>query len=275
MSPSLEVIVPALREPTKLLASLAYQTRPPDLVTVVSNEVELPKGLPYPVRVLHFDSDFYGYGKNDVVLRRNVGIWTAKADWLVFQDDDQVAPAGMLAAAEQRLVLDMIFWGHHRFIDFETHGVADLLHMAPEEGTEREHPPNALHGHWSSYAGMFGAHRNFLIALHGFDMLFMGRHGSEDQNLGYRALQARGQDRVFIWEPPFAWHPLKSPPQPSPAVTNLCAEHLLTRAPVINDVAFTACRKCPYLRADDDAPLFKAEVILPFDPARVTVTEEI
>jgi hypothetical protein len=274
MPHSLEIIIPALRDPAWLLESLTYSERPPDLVTIVSNEVPPPTGLPFPVRVLRFDSDYYGYGANDVVLRRNVGIWASASDNIVFQDDDQVAPTGMLAAAEQRLAFDTIFWGHHRFIDFETHGVRDLLAMAPEEGQTREHPPNALHGRWSSYAGMFGAHRAFLLALGGFDMMFLGRHGSEDQNLGYRALRARGQEKVFIWEPPFAWHPLTSPGWPVAPRTNLCAEHLLTKAPVINGVTFTACRNCPYQRADDDTDLFRVDLVLPFDPARVTVTEE-
>lgn len=273
MPRSLEVVVPALRDPSRLLESLAHSSRAPDLVTIVSNEVSLPTGLPYPVRVLRFSSDYYGFGLEDVVLRRNIGIWYSPSDNLVFQDDDQVAPTDMLAAAERRLTFDTIFWGHHRFIDFETHGVRDLLAMAPEEGRTREHPPNALHGHWSSYAGMFGAHRRFLIALGGFDMMFMGRHGSEDQNLGYRALRARGQEKVFIWEPPFAWHPLTSPGLPVASRTNLCESH--DTMPVeVNGVMFQDCRNCPYRRAVDGTDLFQNHVVLPFHSTRVNLTEE-
>lgn len=273
MPPSLEVIVPALRNPTLLLESLTYSTRMPDLVTIVSNEAKLPTDLPFPVRVLRFDSDYYGYGDKDVVLRRNIGIWYSPSDNLVFQDDDQVAPHDMLAAAERRLMLDTIFWGHHRFIDFETHSVRDLLAMAPEEGREREHPPNARHGHWSSYGGMFGAQRRFLLAINGFDMMFLGRHGSEDQNLGYRAMRARGEDKVFVWEPPFAWHPLTSPEWPTVVRTNLCAEHQ-TEQSNINGVWFLQCRNCPYRRVAEGADLFQDQVVLGFHSTQVTLTEE-
>lgn len=273
MPPSVEVIVPAVREPSALLESLSLGRRKPDLVTIVSNEVDHVETFGLPVRIIRFTSELYAYGDNDVVLRRNLGIWLAEHDWLVFQDDDQIAPAGMLESSVERLAADDLFRGHHRFIDFEQIGLHALLEMPPERGREREHPPNYLHGHWSCYAGMFGAHREALLELGGFDMLFLGRHGSEDQSLGRRSLLRRGEGRVFIWEPPFAWHPLKSPPLPKRRPTNTCTSHELERRKLAG-ASFMQCSRCPFRRAIDGTDLFADRVIMPFDLSAVSTREE-
>jgi hypothetical protein len=267
----LEVVIPALREPRLLLDSLARGERRPDLVTIVSNEVAHVE-TDLPVRFLRFRSDQYYYGDHDVVLRRNIGIWHARGDRLVFQDDDQIAPVSMLAAAERVMVLNTVFWGHHRFVDFAEVGPEVLLTMPPDRGRSRENPPNHEHGHWSCYAGMFGGHQAALQEI-GFDMLFLGRHGSEDQNFGYRSMLAQGRSRIYVWEPPFAWHPLHSPPWPSDRVTNSCEEHQL--APTMDrGVSFQKCKKCPYRRAEEGTELFLPVAVFPFDPALVEVTEE-
>lgn len=260
----LEVVVPALIPPVRLLESLALDIPKPDLVTIVSNEFQLRDLHPVSldVRVLHFASDSYCIGDHDVVLRRNVGIWAARGDHLVFQDDDQVAGRGMVRSSAERLTFAPSFWGHHRFLDFGRRPTLEILNLRPMKGRAREHPPNSLHGWQSCYAGMFGAHRDYLIDLGGFDMAFMGRHGSEDQDLGRRMLARERESRVFIWEPPFAWHPPQSPPR-AVRVTNSCGDHMLGdpggRAGV------RRCRRCPYYRADIVSPVGTAPKIA-FDP---------
>lgn len=262
-----EVIIPALRQPERLLASLARQTRPADRITIVSNEAEPTPGA----RVIRFRSEAYCYGEADVVLRRNIGIWSSDADLLIFQDDDQVAPANMIEAAEARLTEADFVWGHHRFIDFDRYTTDELLALPPAAGQEREHPPNSFHGHWSCYAGMFGARRHVLQDMGGFDMFFLGRHGNEDQNLGLRSLVRANQAKVFIYEPPFAWHPLISPTRPAGVQTNSCGAHE-GDVVEIEGFSFFQCRRCPFRKAD--APVFANHVVMAYDPSLVQTREE-
>lgn len=270
-----EVVIPSIRNAglSRLLYSLGQQTRKPDLVTIVSNEVSGISRHGLSVRILRFDSDEYPYGKLDVALRRNVGIWESKADVIIFQDDDQLAPPNMVEKTMEKIELEPFVWGHHRFIDFDT-DTDEILRMGPEAGRTREHPPNAFHQFHSCYAGMMAARRDLLLELQGFDLLFLGRHGSEDQSLGQRMLQHFGMERVFIHEPPFAWHPLGSPRSHVEAKTNLCAEHQMEYV-TTNGVLFQTCSRCPYRACVDKSEVyFSGAVVLPYDHSLVRVKKE-
>lgn len=269
----LEVIIPATRNPHRLIYSLASGSRQPDLVTVVSNEVRPTGLLGMKVRTLRFESEEYCVGEADVALRRNVGIFEAEGDAIVFQDDDQTAPFDMIRHSAERLEADEFFWGHHRFVDYGAWTTEDLIMADPTAGVEREHPPNHDHAWMSCYAGMFGIRTETIRRHQGFDMMFGGRHSSEDQNLGRRLLAERGTDRVFIWEPPFAWHPLKSPPRERMA-TNSCGDHRLDFT-TTNGVLFQTCSRCPYYAVAEPKALLGNTVVLPYDPALVHITKEI
>lgn len=221
MPPSVEVIIPAARGNLcqRLIWSLARQTRPPDYVTVVGNEADTdldPWDL--KVQLLRLESDVYRLGTADVCFRRNAGAFESKADFIIFQDDDQLAPRNLVESAMRVMMLGGFVWGHHRFIDFP----ADLYHvidLPPEAGRSREHPPNAWHQWYSCYAGNVGMRRSLFVELGGFDMAFDGFRGHEDQQFGHRLMDHFGLDRVYIHEPPFAWHPEETshfPPAPSP-----------------------------------------------------------
>jgi hypothetical protein len=269
----LEVIIPATRNPSRLIQSLAYGSVRPDLVTVVSNEFH-PKSVDgLPVRTLRFTSEEYCYGESDVVLRRNIGIWEAEGDLLLFQDDDQIAPVGMVEAVLARLEVDDFVFGHHRFIDFTGWKLEALMEAPPEAGAEREHPPNHEHLWQSCYAGMFGIRTELIRRHQGFDMMFLGRHAGEDQNLGRRLLLERATTHVFIWEPPFAWHPIKSSSR-RPTATNSCGDHRLDFT-TTNGVLFQTCSRCPYYEVAEPKALFGNSVVLPYDPALVSITKEI
>jgi hypothetical protein len=84
-------------------------------------------------------------------------------------------------------------------------------------GTSRESRVNTCHLWQSCFAGMFGATRELLLELGGFDMVFQGRIGNEDQQLGRRMLfQLYDSNSVVIYEPPFAWHPTEVASIPRP-----------------------------------------------------------
>lgn len=227
------------------------------------------------VRILSFDSETYPYGENDVVLRRNIGIWESEADVIVFQDDDQIAPANMLSSIEGRFLEgNPLIFGHHRYIDFREHSVDELLVSDPSIGREREKPPNSFHLFYSCYAGMFAAKRSLLLEIGGFDMMFLGRHGNEDQSLGRRLMTRFGMQRVFIHEPPFAWHPTEPNHTWARRRNNLCGEHQLEQV-TTNGVLFTICQRCPYsVFADKTEVLFSGAVVLPYDHSLVQVQKE-
>ena len=71
---------------------------------------------------------------------------------------------------------------------------------------------------------------------------FEGRVGNEDQQLGHRLFQKLGLEWVFIYEPPFAWHPTSVADVPKPP---------------------------PPPEFDLGAALASRDPIQPFDPARV------
>jgi hypothetical protein len=275
---SLDIVVPAVRRATtqRLVASLARNTMRPDAVTIVSNEVEPTidtGGL--DVQIVRFRSDAYPIGDRDVALRRNVGIWASECTHVVTLDDDLVAPPNLVETSLALLRDNPYFWGHHRYISFSGYPLERLMELAPELGRRREDPPNSWHLWMSCYAGLFGAEREIVVRAGGFDLIFSGRHGGEDQSLGKRlAAQVAGTERVFIHEPPFAWHPAEPDAWDPPAYTNLCPGPHRLEERSVGGVFVSACRRCPYFVAPDDSALFGDDVVLRYDPAEVEITLE-
>lgn len=274
----LDVVIPATRPESleRTLYSFSRGTRRPDRVTVVSNEV--PSDLPVhglAARLIRFRSSRYPVGRMDSALRRNIGIWSSGHSHVLLFDDDQVAPADLLEASLRLLREKPCFWGHYRYIPFASHTVDNLLHAPPARGRTREHPANAWHLWQSCYGGLFGAERSLLLDIRGLDLIFCGRHGGDDQDLGRRiARRLGGTDRVFIHEPPFAWHPEEKLRWSKPGYTNLCTEHQLEEAQLA-DVRVERCTACPYFRALEEIG-FRSEVRIPFDPREVeTVVEDL
>ena len=272
----LDVVIPALREGSldDALWSLSRGRARPDLVTIVSNEVG-PERETYglTVRILRFRSDAYPVGEGDLALKRNIGMWASPCTHVLTYDDDQIAPATLVAESVRLLETEPYFWGHHRFVNYDWYPREQLLDLAPEHGATREHPPNAWHFWLSCYGGLFGAERRIALDVGGYDMGFCGRYAGEDQNFGRRLAKAlHGRERVFVHEPPFAWHPTRRLDVLPRAWSNVCAEHRLVEADVAG-VPGERCADCPYFRVgtahlDGDAPL------LPYDHSLVEVDVE-
>ena len=272
----IDVVVPSVGNPSRLLWSLNRQSRPPDQITVVSNTwlEPYPERTKFqyevPTRQIGFTSEDYPYGYKDVALRRNIGIWESDADAIIFQDDDQIAPRHMVRDFEKLLEMDNFVWGHHRFVDFDDHDPAELLDADPSIGRSRETQVNYVHTYQSGYAGCFGAWRPALLEYKGFDMLFLGRHGSEDQNLAKRMCGPM----IKIWEPPFAWHPLNSPHR-TQGPTNTCLGEHDWEPDVYNGVVFSKCSRCPLWRfSDRKEQMFRDDVVVPYEHQLVDVTVE-
>lgn len=213
MTPTVEVVIPAARGnlAQRLVDSLLRGSLFPDVITLVGNEPTDIVGA----RVVRYETD-YLMGPGDVCLRRNIGIFFSDADIIIFQDDDQLAPPNMVESAVNVIQCDGYVWGHHRYIDFGD-DPWQIWNLPPEAGHSRESSPNREHGWQSCYAGMFGAKRDLLMQLGGFDMVFAGRIGNEDQQLGRRLLRSFGREHSYIYEPPFAWHPTQVEQLPRPA----------------------------------------------------------
>ena len=279
MGPSgLEVIIPSIRVGTveRALYSLSRNSIPPDLVTVVSNEVPSDaRSHGLAVRVLRFSSEHYPIGECDLALRRNIGIWAAEHPHVLTFDDDQLAPRGLIASSIELLRREPYFWGHHRFIRFGSYTIDQILEMDPDRGRTREFPANAWHSWQSCYGGLFGGRKDVVLEAGGYDLIFLGICRSEDQNFGRRlARRVRGTDRVFIYEPPFAWHPEEKYPWAASPVSNLCSTKHELAPDVAGGAAIVRCGRCPYFRVDDGQNLFRDEVFFPFDPARVDIRME-
>jgi hypothetical protein len=275
-SVSLDVVVPAVRRATigRLLESLGRNTVRPDVVSIVSNEVDArieTHGL--NVRLLRFSSSEYPIGDRDVALRRDVGIWGSECSHVLTLDDDVVAPENLIETSLGLLQDEPYFWGHYRYISLSGYTLERLSDLPPELGHRRENPPNSWHLWMSCYAGAFGAERELLEQLGGFDLAFSCRHGGEDQSLGKRlAAHVAGTDRVFIHEPPFVWHPNEPDEWEPPAYSNLCQGTHDLEETTVNGLPVSACRRCPWFTAADEARLFSGEVFLPYDPDAVEVT---
>ena len=272
-----DVVIPTVRSDSVqwVLYSLSKNTVKPDLVTIVSNDIG--KDLPcygLKVRLVQFNSTHYPIGQLDVALRRNVGIWSSPCSHIITFDDDQLAPHNMIRESVELLKKQSYFWGHHRYIDFSNHSVDEIILMAPEKGRSREKTVNAWHYWYSCYGGLFGAERTLVQELGGFDMAFSGRHGGEDQNLGRRLIRAIDHsNKVFIHEPPFAWHPEKKIPY-SPSSSNLCSsKHQISRFSH-DGLDLEKCDLCPYFKVLNNI-VDSDNIIMRFDPKNVEITEFI
>lgn len=275
---TLDVVVPAVRRATigRLLESLARNTVRPDSVSIVSNEVD--SGLEthgLDVRLLRFRSAEYPIGDRDVALRRDIGIWSSECSHVLTLDDDIVAPTNLIETSLALLRGEPYFWGHYRYVSFRGYTLERLVELPPELGRKREEPPNSWHLWMSCYAGAFGAERELVEEVGGFDLAFSCRHGGEDQSLGKRlAAHVAGTDRVFIHEPPFVWHPAEPDDWDPPAYSNLCdGEHDLEETS-LNGLPVAACRRCPYFEVTDESRLFSGEVFVRYDPSAVEVRTE-
>ena len=272
----LDVVVPALRTATvdRLLRSLSLGSDRPDVVTLVSNEV--PEALPtygLAVRVVRFSSRTLPIGDRDLALRRDIGLWASNCRHVVTLDDDLVAAGDLVAAARRLLAAKPCFWGHHRFISFRDHTVEELVGLPPDRGRSRELGVNRWHLWMSCYGGLFGAEASLVREVGGFDLVFCCRQAGEDQHLGRRLAYATDRsERVFIHEPPFAWHPTEPEPWGPPGHSNLCAgEHQLAPGR-FGAVPVDACTRCPWFRVRDEAALSGNRVNRPYDPAAVDLT---
>lgn len=276
--PDIDIVIPVRRSGTidRLLRSLSCNTVLPTTVLLVTNDLDAQTIDPYglTVKLVRFASDTYPIGFNDAALRRNVGIWTATASRIMTFDDDQVASPTLVQSTARVLEGARVCWGHHRFIDIEQWSFDELLALSPEAGRTREMPPNAWHSWRSAYAGLFAAETTLVKEAGGFDMTFSGRHGGEDQDLGRRlALLVGDGEGVYVYEPPFAWHPERNTPWDPGRDANVCADGHLTLMCTIDGVAAHACARCPHYWVVDP-PCIGEVARLPFDVTRVRVEIE-
>ena len=264
------VVIPTTRPSVDdLIRSLGQGSRVPDGIIVVSNEV-VPK-LPH-VGLVRFDSPSQPYGKGDAGLRRNIGADLSDADVLIFIDDDCIAPRSLVETAVDIVEKDGFCWGHHRFIDFEAIWPGDLIDKDPEEGRSREHGVNRWHGWQSSYAGNLAIRRDLFWEVGGFDLAYLGHHGSEDQQFGRRLGKAHGY-QTFVHEPPFAWHP-EVDVFHSERKTNIMGNHRMVRQ-TVNGHEFATCESCPCRRpVDVPALTMSDEVVIPYSRSDFTLEKE-
>ena len=169
-SVSLDVVVPAVRRATigRVLESLSRNRVRPDVVSIVSNEVDArieTHGL--NVRLLRFRGSEYPIGDRDVALRRDVGIWSSECSHVLTLDDDVVAPANLIETSLGLLHDEPYFWGHYRYISLSGYTLERLSELPPELGRRRENPPNSWHLWMSCYAGAFGAQRELIQEIGG------------------------------------------------------------------------------------------------------------
>jgi hypothetical protein len=280
-----EVVIPGLRprQVEMLVRSLSLQTVSPDTITVVSNEI-LPFEAATRTRLLRFTSEEYGVGDFDVALRQNVGIFAAEAEIVIIQGDDQIAPPTMVEDSLWTLGDKDYIWGNHRLLDFSQMTFEEIRLSHRDTGRSRENPvPPAMHGYYSCYGGMLVARTGFLREVGAFDMAFNGRHGSEDQQLGYRLMRMAHETKVMIHEPPFSWHPieLKEGDTRSRApwlepLTNGCGQlHHDFSESFVNGVRFLQCRNCPVRRFSDElSKLFTGDIVIPYRPEAVVTTSD-
>jgi hypothetical protein len=248
-------------------------TSQPDVVTLVSNELSPETdtfGL--PVRIVSFRSDIVPIGAGDVALRRNIGIWASSSSHIVTLDDDEVAPANLIATSRDLLRARPYFWGHYRYINFTDRSVEDLLTLPPDCGRPREFPPNAWHLWKSCYGGMFGAAADVVREIGGFDLIFSCRHASCDQQFGKRlARRIHATDRVYIYEPPFVWHPTDREPWDPPTYRNVCSSDHQPFDGLVGAIPVQRCSKCPWIKITDESRIFDDTLNWAYDPDQVEI----
>ena len=274
----IDILIPAVRPKAipGLLYSFSRNSSRPDLITIISNDVSgqiSTFGL--NVRLLRFASDHYPIGSRDVALRRSIGIWNSPCSHVMTFDDDQLAPSNLVEASRKLFSRERFFWGHYRFLDFSQYTIDEILEFAPARGRTRETPPNAWHLWYSAYGGLFAAEKMLVLQVGGFDLIFCGRHAGEDQNLGRRLARFMGHgERIFVHEPPFAWHPEARLPWSDVKYSNLCNGPHDLDYQMISGMTIRKCRRCPYF----DPPagdLGGDEVIMKYDESKVDVAVEV
>ena len=292
MGLTVEVIIPSLRQkPTeRLVASLLLQTRKPDTITIVSNELQAFSVRPWwriwelsRVRLLRFESDAYCIGELDVTLRQNAGIWAAREDIVIIQGDDQIAPPTMVEDSLRVLGDGDYLWGNHRLLDYGEKTLDEIRLMDPHEALSRENPyPPALHGYASCYGGMLVTRTEFIREFGGFDMACNCRHANEDQQLGYRLMRRSDNlDKVRIEEPPFSFHGLELKGGDDrerqawmEPVRNGCGpgNHDLYDE-MVKKFHFVACSRCAFRQYQDHPEfIFQENAILRYRPSAVRTT---
>lgn len=262
----ISVVIPTTRPTVEaLIESLGEQTHKPDEILVVSNEVSVPG-------VVNFWSEEHPIGDGDAGLRRDIGADLAEGDILLFLDDDVIAPRNLVEKAAEIVERDGFCWGHHRYIDFEAHPLEELLDLPPEAGNSREAFVNGWHGWQSSYAGNLAIRRDLFWEVGGFDLAYLGHHGSEDQQLG-RRLGAKNGYRTFVHEPPFAWHPTLNHFHSEPK-RNMIGTHRM-EVKTINGHEFLSCEECPCRRPVDVLGLTMSEqVVIRYSREQFTLKKE-
>lgn len=277
---SLDIVIPATRRSVnKLLWSLSQGTALPDRVIVVTNEVEEIESFTtqYPVDVVNFNTRKHPIGHHDQSLRRNIGFFEATGDIVMTLDDDLFAPRNLVQTALEEVSGKRVVWGHHRYVDFDQYG-EQLLDLDPSFGRSRESRAPGEHSWQSCYAGLMVAERGLLLEVGGYDMMFLGWPGNEDQSLGRRINHHLGLgDRVWVSEPPFAWHPVRDQTHGT-TKTNTCGNGSAWLEPMtVNGVKFDRCSKpaCTYrVFADERDRLFTDGIVIPYDHSTVTLRKE-
>ena len=275
---TVSVVIPTTRNSVRdLINSLNRGLVRPDEIVVVTNEdivFDVPNQrdrMDAPLWRVGFDSTIQPYGVGDAGLRRNIGADVAESDILLFLDDDVIAPYDLIASTLPFVKEDGFCWGHHRFIDFDEYPIANLLDLPPERGRSREAFVNDWHGWQSSYAGNFAIKRDLFWEVGGFDLAYLGHHGSEDQQLGRRL--SKGTNRTFVHEPPFAWHPTV-PGFHSQPRTNIMGAHQMVRT-TVNGHEFVSCVQCPCREPIDVPSLTMSEqVVIRYSREQFTLKKE-